>query len=110
MENEQKYCDRCKKAASDSNLGFESSEHFKKYLKKTNYDCICKDCHEVLEKLIYLTEKYPFSKNPLNQIEGIHYYIENENLVFTEFNHIARGYCCRSGCRHCAYGFKKLRI
>ncbi|MEO6962656.1 MAG: DUF5522 domain-containing protein [Puia sp.] len=27
--------------------------------------------------------------------------------MFTEFYHISRGYCCRSGCRHCAYGFKR---
>lgn len=26
-------------------------------------------------------------------------------LVFTRRKHEARGYCCKSGCRHCPYGF-----
>ena len=25
--------------------------------------------------------------------------------VFTEKYHLKRGYCCRSNCRHCPYGF-----
>jgi hypothetical protein len=33
--------------------------------------------------------------------------MEDGYRVFTEFYHVSRGYCCRSGCRHCAYGFKK---
>jgi hypothetical protein len=24
--------------------------------------------------------------------------------VFTEHAHLARGHCCKSGCRHCPYG------
>lgn len=35
------------------------------------------------------------------------YYIENGLLVFTEAYHLKRGNCCRSGCRHCPYGFRK---
>jgi hypothetical protein len=35
------------------------------------------------------------------------YYWENGLLVFTEAYHLKRGYCCKSGCRHCPYGFKK---
>ncbi|MEQ8924932.1 MAG: DUF5522 domain-containing protein [Fulvivirga sp.] len=35
------------------------------------------------------------------------YYIENGLYVFTEEYHLQRGYCCKSGCRHCPYGFKK---
>ena len=26
-------------------------------------------------------------------------------LVFTAAYHLRRGYCCKSGCRHCPYGF-----
>lgn len=37
------------------------------------------------------------------------YYLENGLLVFTEAYHLKRGYCCESSCRHCPYGFKKLR-
>lgn len=28
-------------------------------------------------------------------------------IVFTEKYHLKRGYCCKSGCRHCPYGFDK---
>jgi len=36
------------------------------------------------------------------------YYIENGFYVFTEEYHRKRGYCCKNGCRHCPYGFKKM--
>jgi len=39
--------------------------------------------------------------------EGIHFYMESGFMVFTETYHKQRGYCCKSGCRHCPYGFKK---
>jgi hypothetical protein len=35
------------------------------------------------------------------------FYMENGLVVFTEKYHLKRGYCCKSGCRHCPYGFKK---
>lgn len=35
------------------------------------------------------------------------FYMENGLLVFTEAYHLKRGYCCKNGCRHCPYGFKK---
>ncbi|WP_165372116.1 DUF5522 domain-containing protein [Emticicia agri] len=35
------------------------------------------------------------------------YYIEGGLMVFTEIYHKKREYCCKSGCRHCPYGFKK---
>jgi hypothetical protein len=33
------------------------------------------------------------------------YYLENGRMVFTAAYHLKRGHCCRSGCRHCPYGF-----
>jgi hypothetical protein len=36
-----------------------------------------------------------------------YHYMENGFIVFTEAFHLKRGYCCKSGCRHCPYGFKK---
>ena len=46
------------------------------------------------------------SQNKL--VEGVHYYINQQGYwVFTEAYHLARGYCCKSGCRHCPYGFDK---
>jgi hypothetical protein len=26
-------------------------------------------------------------------------------FVFTKLQHLKRGHCCKSGCRHCAYGY-----
>ncbi len=40
-------------------------------------------------------------------MEGVDYYYENGFMVFTEKYHLERGYCCKSGCRHCPYGFLK---
>ena len=42
---------------------------------------------------------------PLRPQEGIDYYMENGLCVFTREYHVRRGSCCRSGCRHCPYGF-----
>lgn len=36
-------------------------------------------------------------------IEGTHYYIEGERVVFTALFHIQRGQCCGNGCKHCPY-------
>jgi hypothetical protein len=40
-------------------------------------------------------------------IDGVDYYIENGLWVFTAEYLKKRGYCCKSGCRHCPYGFKR---
>lgn len=41
-------------------------------------------------------------------IEGEDYYLTPEGYkCFTEKHHLKRGYCCKSGCRHCPYGFDK---
>ena len=42
-------------------------------------------------------------------IENIDYYLENGFFVFMEKFHLDRGYCCKSGCRHCPYNFKKQK-
>lgn len=39
-------------------------------------------------------------------VEGIDYYYENGLMVLTAFYLQKRGYCCRSGCRHCPYDYK----
>lgn len=37
------------------------------------------------------------------------YYINTQGLfVLTEFYLLKRGHCCKSGCLHCPYGYKKL--
>lgn len=36
------------------------------------------------------------------------YYLSPEGyIVFTEKYHLKRGYCCKSGCKHCPYGYNK---
>ena len=40
--------------------------------------------------------------------ENIDFYIENGYYVFTEQYHLKRGYCCKSGCRHCPWKYKKV--
>jgi len=44
----------------------------------------------------------------LNNIDSEDYYMSVEGyVVFTEKYHLKRGYCCKSGCRHCPYGYNK---
>lgn len=40
-------------------------------------------------------------------IEGLDFYFENGLFVLTEHFLHKRGYCCKNGCRHCPYGFRK---
>ena len=36
------------------------------------------------------------------------FYLNKQGFrVFTEKYHIKRGYCCKSGCKHCPYGYDK---
>ncbi|WP_348668118.1 DUF5522 domain-containing protein [uncultured Polaribacter sp.] len=39
--------------------------------------------------------------------EGDFYENEQGYRVFTEQFHLRRGSCCRSGCKHCPYGYDK---
>ncbi|WP_317193583.1 DUF5522 domain-containing protein [Adhaeribacter terrigena] len=38
---------------------------------------------------------------------GDYYFNEQGLMVFTAKYHLKRGYCCKSGCKHCPYGFRK---
>jgi hypothetical protein len=35
------------------------------------------------------------------------YFDDKGFMVFTSTYHLKRGYCCKNGCKHCPYGFKK---
>ena len=36
------------------------------------------------------------------------YYVgEDGYIIFTESYHLKRGYCCKSGCKHCPFGYDK---
>ncbi len=39
-------------------------------------------------------------------LEPDDYYTTQEGyIVFTEKYHLKRGYCCKSGCKHCPYNY-----
>ena len=55
-------------------------------------------------------ESEPLEKNTnggAGKKEEPDFYWENGLFVFTKAYHLKRGYCCKSGCRHCPYDFKK---
>lgn len=78
------------------------------FLKKTSWQCLCISCLEEFDLLLASLDGVPFPK-PTELKKDFHYYVENEFCVFTERYHILRGSCCKSGCRHCPYGFKKRK-
>ena len=44
--------------------------------------------------------------------ENIHYYKDEDRVVFTALFHIQRGSCCGNGCKHCPYDpkYQKGRV
>lgn len=43
-------------------------------------------------------------------IEGVDFYLNKQGLmVLTERYLSERGYCCKNGCKHCPYGYKKIK-
>jgi hypothetical protein len=114
-KHEQKYCPKCGNAFT-CKMGdiincqcstVEISEATARFLSSTCYDCLCRDCLKEIDHDIKVAGSYRFPTQKEMLIEGLHYYKEGNYWVFTEMYHILRGYCCRSGCRHCAYGFTK---
>jgi len=58
------------------------------------------------------TPKNPMQARPKKKkLPGLadddYYYTPEGYVVFTAVYHTKRGYCCKNGCRHCPYGFKK---
>ena len=50
----------------------------------------------------------PFEKPQPPGLAPDEYYLTTEGyVVFTATYHKKRGYCCKNGCRHCPYGFRK---
>ncbi|QCK15089.1 DUF5522 domain-containing protein [Mangrovivirga cuniculi] len=41
--------------------------------------------------------------NKKKLLENLDYYLENGLMVFTEYFHLKKGYCCKNNCRHCPY-------
>ena len=114
-KHEKKYCPKCNasficRVGDIANCQCNSvtlCDEAKKFLTKTYFDCLCKNCLEKLNHDVCHAKHYHFPTQKEFLIEGLHYYKENGNWVFTELYHLLRGYCCGSGCRHCVYGFTK---
>jgi hypothetical protein len=114
-KHEQKICPKCGNTftckmgdianCQCSTVGI--SEATTRFLSTTHYDCLCKDCLKKIDHDIKAARNYHFPTQKEMFIEGLHFYKEGGNWVFTEMYHILRGHCCKNGCRHCAYGFKK---
>lgn len=66
---------------------------------------------ETISIITYKVFKFATMNEQNNEnklIEGEDYYLTPEGYrCFTEKYHLKRGYCCRSGCRHCPYGYDK---
>lgn len=76
------------------------------FLHETSWGCLCNSC------LLDIDKKIEMTQNVLLPVaseleESVHYYVENGLWVFTEYYHMLRGHCCKSGCRHCPYGYEK---
>lgn len=54
-----------------------------------------------------LMPPHPKKKKPPGLTDDDYYYTPEGYIVFTANYHTKRGYCCKNGCRHCPYGFKK---
>ena len=85
--------------------GVVLSQATKEHLEKTEYDCLCKKCLVELNQMTTLAKTHSFPQQGELMVENLHYYKENDLLVFTEFYHLQRGHCCKNDCRHCAYGY-----
>ena len=78
------------------------------FLAQTNWDCLCVDCLQHYNELTERCKAYQFPTQQNEFVEQIHFYTENNTVVFTEIYHFLRGYCCKNGCRHCVYGYEKV--
>lgn len=83
--------------------------------------CLCERCfkEELKKQIDFYVDRFQkgevsnvapkLSGNASRPIQGIDYYMENGNWVFTSWSHMKRGYCCGSGCRHCPYPKEKAK-
>ncbi len=54
-----------------------------------------------------MSEDFSMFSNRIKMETGDYYLSPEGFIVFTEQYHLKRGYCCKSGCKHCPYGFNK---
>lgn len=100
MNHELSFCARCGNAFECNPQNISACHcaavplHLweQQYIASKFKDCLCNKCLNEM--------KIEFAHMP-------EFYIESGFYVFTEKFHIKRGVCCKSGCRHCPYGFKR---
>ncbi len=67
--------------------------------------------HQKFKKPSQLVAPLKESNNKLmlnKQLDPEDFYYSSEGyIVFTQKYHLKRGYCCKSGCKHCPYGYNK---
>ena len=112
--HEEKICQRCNsifecKVGNINNCQCSSivlSDDLQNFLDNSFFDCLCINCLADLNSKLTAILNVGLSESS-NYQEGVHFYMDGANFVFTETYFLLRGHCCRSGCRHCPYGFLK---
>jgi hypothetical protein len=99
-------CERCGKDENTSVVSTVSDQALKDFLNCGFYKALCKGCLTHFKSLLAKADAHSIDNIGSKLEEGKHYYMESGFMVFTELYHVAKGYCCQSGCRHCAYGYK----
>lgn len=116
MTHEIKICPKCSNSfefnfgdVSNCQCNIDIEHGTKEFISKTNFDCLCANCLMHFNKLIIASKRHSFPSQKELFVEGLHFYKENNYWVFTELYHLLRGHCCQNACRHCVYGFKKIK-
>ncbi len=99
-------CDRCGRTEDTNDVSAVSDKMLQDFLDCGFHKNLCSECLSHYKGLLSKAATQPVDAPGSRLIEGTHYYMENGFMVFTELYHVAKGYCCKSGCRHCAYGYK----
>ncbi len=58
-------------------------------------------------KILIITKIICLRNKILKPLPNEYYINEQGYRVFKEAYHLRRGYCCKSGCKHCPYGYDK---
>lgn len=116
LKHELKHCPRCS-ASFECKVGdvvncqcnevrIQATTY--EFLADAYYDCLCKKCLAELDKMLTFAQNQTLPRQKEMLVEGLHYYKQNDEVVYTELYHLMRKQCChKKGCKHCAYGFKE---
>lgn len=65
---------------------------------------------EIIELFQHSKIMHLYTMKKIIPVEDGDYYLTPDGYrCFTEQYHLKRGYCCKSGCRHCPYGYDKSK-